>query len=74
MSRLHELLKDEDVKYLQRDSWGNDKRSTVLLKFCVEANLIVEIVYEVGGEQYRQPIHLSLEEVLADDWTVFELE
>ncbi len=75
MSKLTDLLKAGDVKYLQRDSWDNNKHFTVVLEFNVEQSTVTEHVLENGMESplIRQ-VNLALEEALADDWEIVELD
>lgn len=75
MSKLTDLLKDGDVKYLQRDSWENNKYFTVVLEFNVEQGTVTEHVWENGRESplIRQ-VNLTLDEALADDWEIVELD
>lgn len=77
MSKLTELLKAGDVKYLQRDSWGNNKDYTVILKLDVDNNTVREHVW-ISRDRAQSPINevveLSLDEALADDWEIVELD
>ncbi|EJB4242396.1 hypothetical protein MT068_001487 [Salmonella enterica] len=75
MSKLTELLKAGDVKYLQRDSWGNSKACTILLEMDVEANVTFEHIWDEGSKTpcVRQ-VDLTLDEALADDWEIVELD
>lgn len=75
MSKLTDLLKDEDVKYLQRDSWENNKEYTVLLKFDVEQGTVTEHVWENGMESpLISQVNITIDEALADDWEIVELD
>ncbi|EJT0117256.1 hypothetical protein NVX19_003507 [Salmonella enterica] len=73
MSKLTELLKAGDVKYLQRDSWGNSKVETVLLEFDVDTGIVRECTwYEEKTPPVVRTVYLTLEEALADDWEIVE--
>ena len=75
MSRLTDLLKDGEVKYLQRDSWENNKEYTVLLKFDVDSNTVRQYVW-MPSDTTPLPsdeVELTLDEALADDWEIVEL-
>ena len=86
MSRLTDLLKDGDVKYLQRDSWGNwDARTyySTIIKVDVDNNDIVEFTWWPNEDGYTKfdikdatwkTTSLTLEEALADDWEIVELD
>lgn len=76
MSKLTDLLKAGDVKYLQRDSWKNTQDFTFLLKFDVDSDTVK--LYEWPSIHCVRPIvtvvNLSLEEALAYDWEIVELD
>ncbi|QIO01712.1 transcriptional regulator [Salmonella phage atrejo] len=76
MSKLTDLLKAGDVKYIQRDSWKNTRDFTFLLKFDVDSDTVK--LYEWPSTHCVRPIvtvvNLSLEEALADDWEIVELD
>ncbi|ANN87183.1 hypothetical protein [Shigella phage SHSML-45] len=77
MSRLTDLLKDGDVKYLQRDSWENNKEYTVLLKFDVYSNTVRQYVWMPSDTTLLpsdEEVELTLDEALADDWEIVELD
>lgn len=77
MSRLTDLLKDGDVKYLQRDSWDNNKEYTVLLKFDVDSNTVHQYVWMPSDTTLLpsdEEVELTLDEALADDWEIVELD
>lgn len=77
MSRLTDLLKDGDVKYLQRDSWENNKEYTVLLKFDVDSNTVRQYVGMPSDTTLLpsdEEVELTLDEALADDWEIVELD
>ncbi|WJZ69786.1 hypothetical protein YZUL1_136 [Citrobacter phage YZU-L1] len=86
MSKLTDLLKAGDVKYLQRDSWVNwDVRScySTIIKVDVDNNDIIEFTWwpDVGGytnlsfeKASWKTTELTLEEALADDWEIVELD
>ncbi|QIO00992.1 hypothetical protein smaug_65 [Salmonella phage smaug] len=82
MSKLTNLLKAGDVKYLQRTSWENNKDYTVILKFFVDSNTVRQYVWRqymwVPSETSLMPsdevCELTLEEALADDWEIVELD
>ncbi|AXC41363.1 transcriptional regulator [Salmonella phage S126] len=80
MSKLTDLLKAGDVKYLQRDCWENNKTFTMLFEFNVDADIVKRFVplpndtAEDVKRAYKQEVELSLDEALADDWEIVELD
>ena len=83
MSRLTDLLKAGDVKYLQRDDWGNDAYSTVIIRVDVDNNDIREYTWWPSEARYTtfdlkdatcKTTELTLDEALADDWEIVELD
>lgn len=80
MSKLTDLLKAGDVKYLQRDCWKNDKNFTLLFEFNVDNDTIKSFaplpagIFENFKQSHKQDVELTLEEILADDWEIVELD
>ena len=80
MSKLTDLLKAGDVKYLQRDCWENDKNFTLLFEFNVDADTVKRFVplpkdtFDDIKRAHKQEVELTLEEALADDWEIVELD
>lgn len=77
MSKLTDLLKAGDVKYLQRTSWENNKDYTVILKFFVDSNTVRQYVWMPSDTSLMpsdEVCELTLEEALADDWGIVELD
>ncbi|ASZ77817.1 hypothetical protein falkor_61 [Salmonella phage falkor] len=77
MSKLTDLLKAGDVKYLQRTSWENNKDYTVILKFFVDSNTVRQYVwmpFDTSLFPSDEVCELTLEEALADDWEIVELD
>ncbi|QCQ65630.1 transcriptional regulator [Salmonella phage Sepoy] len=80
MSKLTDLLKAGDVKYLQRDCRENSKTFTMLFEFNVDADTVKRFVplpndtAEDVKRAYKQEVELSLDEALADDWGIIELD
>lgn len=66
MSKLTDLLKDGDVKYLQRDSWENNKEYTV--------RQYVWMPPDTTLLPSDEEVELTLDEALADDWEIVELD
>ncbi|AXC43091.1 hypothetical protein [Salmonella phage S124] len=75
MSKLTDLLKAGDVKYLQRDCWENSITETILMEMDVDSGIVKECTwYEKNTPPVVRTIYLTLEEALADDWEIVELE
>ncbi len=77
MSKLTDLLKAGDVKYLQRTSWENNKDYTVILKFFVDSNTVRQYVWMPSDTSLMpsdEVCELTLDEALADDWEIVELD
>ncbi|HFZ8394690.1 TPA: hypothetical protein ACIPBC_001610 [Salmonella enterica subsp. enterica serovar Saintpaul] len=75
MSKLTDLLKAGDVKYLQRDSWENSAEETILLEMDVDSSIVKEHTwYEKNTPPVVRTVYLTLEEALSDDWEIVELD
>ncbi|QTJ63298.1 hypothetical protein [Salmonella phage STWB21] len=83
MSKLTDLLKAGDVKYLQRDSWENNTYSTTIVKVDVDNNDIIEFTWWWSKDGRTnltlddaswKTTELTLDEALADDWEIVELD
>lgn len=68
MSKLTDLVKSGERKFLTRDCWQNESTFVVVLELDAANDVVTQHTWCAGALPYAVKENLTIEEALADDW------